>query len=70
MLSIFIDGAARGNPGPAGAGIYGTYAGAVIINQGIYLGTKTNNQAEYMALLLALFLHTSGTAKIIISCLP
>ena len=53
-INIFIDGAARGNPGPAGAGIHGVYDGKVVLAQGIYLGEKTNNQAEYLALLLAL----------------
>jgi len=50
-----IDGAARGNPGPAGAGVY------VHAEEGLpaeehfeALGHATNNVAEYRALLLAL----------------
>lgn len=51
---LYVDGASRNNPGPAGAGIYVTKAGDPVIKQGFFLGTKTNNQAEYMALLLGL----------------
>lgn len=54
-LSIYVDGAARGNPGPAGAGIHIFYNTTDILKKGIYLGEKTNNQAEYLALALALF---------------
>lgn len=54
-LSINIDGAARGNPGPAGAGviIYDTDRQPVCKLKK-YLGETTNNVAEYSALLLAL----------------
>lgn len=52
---LFTDGASRGNPGEAGAG-------AVLLNQhdqelltcSRYLGTCTNNAAEYRALLIGL----------------
>lgn len=50
-----IDGAARGNPGPAGAGVYvkaGT--GHPAEEHFEALGKTTNNVAEYRALLLAL----------------
>lgn len=49
---LFVDGAARNNPGPAGAGIYIVKDTVPVVEQGFYLGKKTNNQAEYMALLL------------------
>lgn len=50
-LIIFSDGAARGNPGPAGAGVYITSDdGEVIAEVSEYLGEMTNNQAEYRAL--------------------
>lgn len=52
---IYTDGAARGNPGPSGAGwIIRTDAGKVVSEGSRYLGELTNNQAEYRALLLAL----------------
>jgi ribonuclease HI len=53
---LFIDGAARNNPGPAGAGIYLLKENIPVLQKGFYLGEKTNNQAEYLALLLGLFL--------------
>jgi ribonuclease HI len=51
-----IDGAARGNPGLAGAGVVIEYANKIITQKGIFLGEKTNNQAEYLALAYAIFL--------------
>jgi len=54
-LSVFVDGAARGNPGPAGAGIFITQDKTTVLAEGLFLGKKTNNQAEYLALLLAIF---------------
>jgi len=54
-LVIRTDGAARGNPGPAGAGyVVETPEGALVDEGAIYLGKRTNNQAEYEALLHAL----------------
>lgn len=53
---LFIDGAARNNPGPAGAGIYILKDNEMFTQQGFFLGPKTNNQAEYLALLLGLLL--------------
>ena len=52
---LFIDGASRNNPGPAGAGIYILKNSEFFYQQGYYLGIKTNNQAEYLALLLGLY---------------
>lgn len=53
---IYIDGASRGNPGPSGAGIYVMKDGIFFGEYAFYLGKRTNNQAEYYALLTALFL--------------
>jgi len=54
-LRIFCDGAARGNPGPAGAGaVLYTADGRLVERLGRYLGHKTNNHAEYQGLLLGL----------------
>ncbi|MGC2310145.1 MAG: ribonuclease HI family protein [Candidatus Babeliaceae bacterium] len=52
---LFIDGAARHNPGQAGAGVYLLKDNEPVIKKGFYLGIKTNNQAEYLALLLGLY---------------
>lgn len=54
-LIIYIDGASKGNPGRAGAGIWITNGeGKKISEVSRYLGHKTNNEAEYWALLLGL----------------
>ncbi|NBD11600.1 MULTISPECIES: ribonuclease HI family protein [Corallococcus] len=54
-VRVYSDGAARGNPGPAGAGavLMDTH-GAVVARLGKFLGTQTNNYAEYMGLLIGL----------------
>ncbi len=51
---IHTDGGARGNPGPAAAGIVidGLDKGKKEIGE--YLGEMTNNEAEYRAVLIAL----------------
>lgn len=55
VVRIFSDGAARGNPGPAGAGaVLVDAAGNVLARLGRYLGRQTNNVAEYEGLLLGL----------------
>jgi ribonuclease HI len=51
----FTDGASRGNPGHAGIGVLiFNEAGEKILQDFRYIGTTTNNEAEYRALLLAL----------------
>ncbi len=62
-LTIFIDGAARGNPGPAGVGIAISYHRKLVVEKGFYLGEKTNNQAEYTALICALVLAQDFCTK-------
>ena len=54
-LTIYTDGASRGNPGEAGAGVI-IYSdqGDIIKKIKKYLGSTTNNVAEYMALIIAL----------------
>jgi len=49
-LEAFVDGGSRGNPGPAGIGVY--MPGQVRIAE--FLGVATNNYAEYSALICAL----------------
>ena len=50
---LSVDGGARGNPGPAGAGIV-LEIGEEVVRLGEYIGEATNNVAEYEALLLGL----------------
>ena len=53
-LTIHIDGAARGNPGPAAFAYVITRTGQPVIEEAGRLGTATNNLAEYTALVRAL----------------
>ena len=54
-IRIHIDGAARGNPGPAGIGVLFLGSdGKVAERMYRWIGEATNNVAEYRALLLAL----------------
>jgi ribonuclease HI len=52
---VQIDGSSLGNPGPAGIGVRITDPdGNVVKEISRYIGTRTNNQAEYEGLLCAL----------------
>ncbi|MFH1724815.1 MAG: ribonuclease HI family protein [Elusimicrobiota bacterium] len=54
-LSIYIDGASRGNPGPASVGVVLQDAsGRPVKEYHRYIGETTNNVAEYTAMLDAL----------------
>ncbi len=55
QLTIFCDGGARGNPGPAAIGvIIKDDKGRVLLEKGEYIGKTTNNVAEYQAAIQAL----------------
>jgi len=53
-INIFTDGASRGNPGNAGAGVVILENKKIIIEYSEFLGKKTNNEAEYLAVIRAL----------------
>jgi probable phosphoglycerate mutase len=54
-IVAYCDGGSRGNPGPAGFGVYiQDSTGKVLAELSQYLGAHTNNFAEYSALLAAL----------------
>ncbi|MEM0452312.1 MAG: ribonuclease HI family protein [Nitrososphaerota archaeon] len=54
-LKIFFDGSSHGNPGPSGIGIV-VYdeCGREVLEFSEYVGVKTNNEVEYLALIKAL----------------
>jgi ribonuclease HI len=53
--TLRTDGGARGNPGPAGAGfVLEDPTGTIVRSGGRFLGSTTNNVAEYEALLWGL----------------
>ena len=53
-ISIFTDGASRGNPGPAASAFVILQNDLILFNESFYLGIQTNNQAEYQAIIKAL----------------
>ena len=55
MITAYFDGGARGNPGPAGYGVYIVDdKGEMVAELSGSLGTATNNVAEYHGLIAAL----------------
>lgn len=53
-LSVFTDGGARGNPGPAAVGFVVRKEGKTVKKFAQYIGKTTNNVAEYTAVIEAL----------------
>lgn len=54
-LEVYSDGASRGNPGPSAiAFMIVAEDGEILKKHSEYVGVKTNNQAEYEALISAL----------------
>lgn len=54
-MKMFGDGGSRGNPGPSASGfVLLDKEDNVLVDEGVYLGITTNNQAEYTALKLGL----------------
>jgi ribonuclease HI len=53
-LTLYTDGASRNNPGQAGAGIFIMRDGKPLDRIARYLGTTTNNIAEYQAAIIGL----------------
>jgi len=59
-VKVFVDGASKGNPGPASVGIVMTdLENQPLYEEGLYIGETTNNAAEYQALIQALETLTS-----------
>lgn len=53
-LVVYTDGGSRNNPGPAAAGVVIMIDGHEVIELKQFLGTQTNNWAEYEAVVIAL----------------
>jgi len=63
-LLIYTDGASRGNPGPGGIGIViCDESGKIVKEYEEFIGTATNNIAEYRALIKALELASVFSIK-------
>lgn len=54
MHYLNTDGGSRGNPGPAAIGGVIKKGGEEVVTFSEYIGEKTNNQAEYAALIIGL----------------
>lgn len=54
LLEINTDGGSRGNPGPAGIGVYAASVGKEIFTLSETIGETTNNVAEYTAVIRSL----------------
>src|SRR6266567_2971827 len=70
-IIVYTDGGSRGNPGPAAVGVWVETLGKKI---GECIGNRTNNDAEYEALILALqkiktFIGKEKAKKAEISCM-
>lgn len=62
--TIFCDGGARGNPGPAGAAaVLVDEQGRTVKERADFLGEATNNVAEYHGLLLGLKLASAAGVR-------
>ena len=55
IIKIYTDGASRNNPGHSGIGVVAfNEDNTILFEYKEYLGKKTNNEAEYIALLKAM----------------
>jgi len=64
-LSVYTDAGARGNPGPAAIAVLFFEGTRLVKQHGEYIGTATNNQAEYRAVIKALELaHSMGLKEL------
>ena len=61
-MKLFTDGAARGNPGEAGGGIV-LWDKKKMTEKFVYFGKRTNNEAEYIALIEGIKLALGKGAK-------
>jgi len=65
--TAFIDGGSRGNPGPSAIGSVIKWSDKMDSLRGEYIGLKTNNEAEYAALIWTLrYLNYVGVKKVTI----
>jgi ribonuclease HI len=64
-IIVYADGGARGNPGPAGIGVVIMRGSRAIGKYAASIGRRTNNEAEYEAVIFALkkLKHLFGKQK-------
>jgi ribonuclease HI len=54
LLKVYSDGGSRGNPGPSACAYIFIFGGKILHKESKFLGNKTNNEAEYYGLIIAL----------------
>ena len=64
-MKIYTDGGSRGNPGKSAATFIVVENNQIIKEKSFYLGIKTNNEAEYLAIIHALEELKEDNAEII-----
>lgn len=65
-LTAHVDGGSRGNPGPAAIGVVIQFEDGRELLIGSVIGTATNNEAEYTALLICMrYVILSGQAGVL-----
>ena len=65
-LVLYSDGGSRGNPGPAASAFVALENTEIIKTDSRFIGIRTNNQAEYEALIMGLeYALNSGAEEII-----
>lgn len=63
-VSVYTDGGSRGNPGPSAIGIvFVDSEGKVFMERKEYIGSGTNNRAEYKAIIKAMELALKHNLK-------
>jgi ribonuclease HI len=68
-LKIYSDGGSRGNPGPAASAFVVIKNGELIHKENKFLGVKTNNFAEYTAVLMSMEWLVKNNNKTTVSVL-
>ena len=68
FLVVYVDGGSRGNPGPSAAAAVAYFQdGGEAGTRELYLGEKTNNEAEYMAVIEGLKLaRMLGASRVLL----
>jgi len=54
VLTIYTDGGSSGNPGPSASAFVYYLQEKIVLKKSFFLGNKTNNQAEYQAIVFSL----------------
>jgi ribonuclease HI len=65
LVKVYFDGASAGDPGPSGAGIFINLGNGEVERYSVSLGSFSNHEAEYLALIKALEICAEKKFKIV-----